>query len=94
MKTALNFSFKINLLNKSHYDLIINHILKTKLPFTINKFFKIRDLNKILSFMLKDKKNNSDSINLVLLRKIGKPLINKTFKKKTLNLFLKNELRN
>ena len=44
--------------------------------------------------MLKDKKNNSDRINLVLLKKIGKPLINQTFNKKRLKLFLKNELRN
>ena len=94
MKTALNFSLQINLLKKSHYSSIINHIVKTKLPSSINKFFQIKDLNKILSFMIKDKKNNSDSINLVLLRKIGKPLINKTFKKKRLSLFLKNELRN
>ena len=94
MKTALNFSLQINLLDKSHYNSITNHIFKTKLPTSLNKFFKIRDLNKILSFMLKDKKNNSENINLVLLKKIGKPLINKTFKKKRLNLFLKNELRN
>ena len=94
MKTALNFSLQINLLKKSDYSSIINHIVKTKLPSSISKFFQIKDLNKILSFMIKDKKNNSDSINLVLLRKIGKPLINKTFKKKRLSLFLKNELRN
>ena len=94
MKTALNFSLKINLLDEIHYNSIINHILKTKLPSSINRFFKLRDLNKILSFMLKDKKNNSDRINLVLLKKIGKPLINQTFNKKRLKLFLKNELRN
>ena len=94
MKTALNFSLQNNLLKESHYNSIINHILKTKLPSSINRFFKLRDLNKILSFMLKDKKNNSDRINLVLLKKIGKPLINQKFNKKRLNLFLKNELRN
>ena len=94
MKTALNFSLQINLLNKAHYNSIINHFLKTKLPSSINKFFKLGDLNRIVSFMLKDKKNNSDKINLVLLRKIGKPLINQTFNKDRLSVFLKNELRN
>ena len=94
MKTALNFSLQINLLNKAHYNSIINHFLKTKLPSSINKFFKLGDLNRIVSFMLKDKKNNSDKINLVLLRKIGKPLINQLFKRDRLSLFLKNELRN
>ena len=31
--------------------------------------------------MAKDKKNNSDKINLVLLKKIGLPIINKSIKK-------------
>ena len=44
--------------------------------------------------MIKDKKNNTDKINLVLLKKIGLPVINKEFKKNTLSEFLKNELRN
>ena len=42
--------------------------------------------------MIKDKKNNSDKINLVLLKKIGQPLINQEYSKKKLKLFLKNEL--
>jgi 3-dehydroquinate synthase/shikimate kinase/3-dehydroquinate synthase len=42
----------------------------------------LKDLSKILSFMLKDKKNNSDKISLVLLKKIGSPLINKNIIKK------------
>ena len=54
----------------------------------------MKDLNKILSFMLKDKKNNSSKINLVLLKKIGLPLIDKEFNKKTIALFLKKELSN
>ena len=94
MKTALNFSLKKNLLNKNDYNSIINHINNSNLPSSINKFFKTKDLNKILSFMLKDKKNNSDKINLVLLRKIGSPLINKEYDKKSISLFLKNELSN
>ena len=44
--------------------------------------------------MLKDKKNNSDKINLVLLKNIGSPLINREYNKKNLRLFLKNELTN
>ena len=60
----------------------------------INKFFKTRDLNKILSFMVKDKKNKSNDINLVLLKKIGQPIINREYEKKNLSDFLKSELRN
>ena len=44
--------------------------------------------------MIKDKKNNSEKINLVLLKKIGSPIINKEYSKNTLNLFLKSELIN
>jgi len=42
--------------------------------------------------MLKDKKNSSDKINLVLLKKIGSPIIDKEYNKKNLSLFLKKEL--
>jgi len=94
MKTALSFSFKENMLSKSEYNLIINHIDNSGLPSSIKKYFSIRDLNKILSFMIKDKKNNSEKINLVLLKKIGKPIYNKQYSKKKLNLFLKKFLIN
>ena len=94
MKTALSFSLKNNLFSKNDYDSIIDHISKINLPSEIQKFFKIKDLNKILSFMVKDKKNSTDKINLVLLKKIGSPIINKEYKKNSLGVFLKNELRN
>ena len=94
IKTALNFSLKNNLLKKNDHYSIINHISKSKLPNRINKYFKIKDLNKIVSFMLKDKKNNSDKINLVLLKKIGLPIVDKKFDKKMLIKFLKKELIN
>ena len=94
MKTALNFSLKHKLLKKTEHNSIINHIAKLGLPSKINTFFNLRDLNKILSFMLKDKKNHSDKISLVLLKKIGSPIINKEYSKKALAVFLKNELTN
>ena len=94
MRTALKFSLKNNLLKNKEYNSIINHISNSNLPSNIKKFFKIKDLNKILFFMLKDKKNNSNKINLVLLKKIGSPIINKEYSKNTLNLFLKSELIN
>jgi|TARA_B100000787_G_scaffold147126_1_gene117976 3-dehydroquinate synthase len=94
MKTALKFSLQNNIIKKNEYNSIINHISNSNLPSSINKFFKTKDLNKILTFMLKDKKNNSDKISLVLLRKIGSPLINMEYKKESLAIFLKNELSN
>ncbi len=94
MKTALNFSFKENILSKNEYKLIINHIDNYGLPSSIKKYFSVKDLNKILSFMIKDKKNNSEKINLVLLKKIGKPIFNKQYSKINLGLFLKKFLSN
>ena len=76
------------------YVSINNHIHKCNLPSKISNFFKTKDLNKILTFMVKDKKNNSDKINLVLLKKIGTPIINKEYNKSSLRLFLKDELSN
>jgi len=94
MKTALNFSLRENILIKSEYNLIVNHINNSGLPSSIKKYFSIKDLNKILSFMTKDKKNNSEKINLVLLKKIGKPIFNKQYSKKKLSLFMKKFLTN
>ena len=44
--------------------------------------------------MIKDKKNNSSKISLVLLKKIGKPLFNKEYTKKNINIFLRSYLGN
>ena len=94
IRTALNFSLKNKFLNQNDYTSITNHILNCNLPSNINNFFKIKNLNEMVSFMLKDKKNNSKKINLVLLKKIGLPIINKRYDKKYLYSFLKKELRN
>ena len=94
IKTALNFSLNERILGKNEYDLIISHINNSDLNFSIKNYFSIKDLNKILSFMVKDKKNNSEKINLVLLKKIGVPIFNKQYSKKKLSLFLKKFLIN
>ena len=72
--------------------MIENHLNKLSLPKNINKFFSIKNLSKILYFMKKDKKNNTNKINLVLLKKIGSPIYKQQFDEKKINLFLKKEL--
>ena len=42
--------------------------------------------------MKKDKKNNTDKINLVLLKKLGSPVYKLQFDEKKINLFLRKEL--
>ena len=55
----------------------------------IKKEFLKKNINKILSFMKKDKKNNNNKINLVLLNKIGKATYNYQFKVPIIYKFLK-----
>ena len=92
IKTAAKFSLLNNILNIKEFNLIENHLNKLSLPRNINNFFSIKNLNKILSFMKKDKKNNSNKINLVLIKKIGSPVYKLQFDEKKINLFLKKEL--
>ena len=92
IKTAAKFSLLNNILNIKEFNLIENHLNKLNLPKDINKFFSIKNLNKILSFMKKDKKNNTNKINLVLLEKIGSPIYKLQFDEKKINLFLRKEL--
>jgi len=92
IKTAAKFSLAKKILNIKEFELIENHLHKLDLPRNINKFFSLNNLNKILSFMKKDKKNNTKKINLVLLKKIGSPTYKLQFDEKKINLFLKKEL--
>jgi len=92
IKTAARFSLLKNILNIKEFDLIENHLNKLNLPRNINKLFSTKNLKKILSFMKKDKKNNTDKINLVLLKKIGSPIYKSQFNEKQISLFLRKEL--
>ena len=40
----------------------------------LEKFFQKKEINKIIYFMKKDKKNFNEKINLILLKKIGKTI--------------------
>ena len=92
IKTAAKFSLLNKILNKKEFELINNHLNNLNLPRNINKFFSLKNLNTLLSFMKKDKKNNTRKINLVLLKKVGSPVYKLQFNEKTINLFLKKEL--
>jgi len=92
LKTAAKFSLLNKILDIKEFTIIENHLSKLNLPRNINKFFSINNLNKILSFMKKDKKNITNKINLVLLKKIGSPIYKLEFTQKKINHFLKQEL--
>jgi len=72
MMVACELSYKKKLLSIKDFNLIKNHYLNLKLPMKVEKFFKKKEITKIISFMKKDKKNIDEKINLILLKKIGK----------------------
>ena len=72
MLVASELSNKKKLLSFKELSLIKKHYLELKLSSNINKVFKKSEIKKIVYFMKKDKKNVSEKINLILLKKIGK----------------------
>ena len=76
---ASELSNKKKQLSSKELLLIKKHYISLKLPMNINKIFKKKELNKIIYFMKKDKKNINKKINLILLKKIGKTAIAKRF---------------
>ena len=92
--SASSFSLKNKLLSINEFKLINNHLIRFNLPINLKKHFTKKNLNELLKFMKKDKKNTNEKINLVLLSKIGKPVFNVSFNHKKLFSFLKTELIN
>ena len=88
MMLAGELSNKRKKLSLKELMLIRKHYLALKLPMRINKVFKKEDINKIIYFMEKDKKNTDKKINFILLNKIGKTTRPKEFSLKS------NEVRN
>ena len=71
MMTACIFSYKKKLLPKNDLELINQHYINANLPRKLKNQFKITQINNIVNFMKRDKKNLNDKINLVLIKKIG-----------------------
>ena len=74
MMLACQLSNEKKLLPKNDLMLIKKHYFELKLPTKINKIFLKKEIHKIIYFMKKDKKNSSEKINLILLKKIGKTI--------------------
>ena len=85
---------KISFINPEDFNFILEHFKKAKISYNINKFFSKSDTNKIVSYMQNDKKNNSEKINLVLLRKIGSIDLKKKFSQQKIRFFIKEKLLN
>ena len=93
LASSSKFSFKNNILNKTDYNQIINHINNLKMPVNLNFYFKKKDVNLIIKYMKSDKKNNSSKINLILIKKIGRIILDLKYNQIKIKKFLINELR-
>tara|TARA_B100001057_G_scaffold33808_1_gene30653 strand:+ start:500 stop:1615 length:1116 start_codon:yes stop_codon:yes gene_type:complete len=94
MKSALEFSRSKKFIKYQEFDSAIKHLNNSHFPIAIGNYFKIKKINQIVSFMMRDKKNNSKNIKLMLITKIGGPIIEKEFSFNTVKLFLKKILIN
>ena len=94
MRSAFEFSFSKKIISHKEFKSAINHLNNSKFPVSIKNYFKIEKIDQILSFMLRDKKNNSANIKLMLIKKIGGPIIEKEFSENVIKFYLKKRLIN
>ncbi len=87
--SAVEFGRQKKILKKNDYKQIIEHLEKLNYC-NLNKYFKTKDISKIIFYMRQDKKNKDSKINLILLKSIAKPMLNKSFEENKIRAFLKN----
>ena len=87
--SAVEFGRQKNILKKNDYEEIIEHLEKLNYC-NLNRYFKTKDISKIIFYMKQDKKNKDSKINLILLKGIAKPVLNKSFEENKIRAFLKN----
>ena len=58
----------------------------------IEKLFKKKHISKIMNYMQSDKKNNSNNINLILIRDFGKVLVDFQISPSNLKKYISNSL--
>ena len=94
MKSAFKFSHNMRLISNKEFGSANNHLNNPHFPISIKNYFTIKKINQIISFMARDKKNNSKNIKLMLIKKIGGPIIEKEFSDLAVKSFLKKRLIN
>ena len=77
MMMAIKLAHEKKKISSTEMSPILSHYLDLNLPTNLGKYFKKSDINKIVSFMQKDKKNLNDKIILILIKKIGQ--VSKSF---------------
>ena len=92
IKNAIEFSFKKKILSKQRYNIILNHINKIGMKPEIKKLFKKKHIPKIVNYMKIDKKNNSNNINLILIKDFGKIIVDFQISPSNLKKYITNSL--
>ena len=92
IKNAVEFSFKRKILTKQKFNIILNHINRIGMKPKIEKLFKKRHVSKIMNYMRSDKKNNSNNINLILVKDFGKIIIDFQINPTNLKKYLSSSL--
>ncbi len=89
--SVTKFSKKLHIINNIDYNLILSHL--SKLNFiNIKKFFTRKHIDKIINFMISDKKNLSNNINILTIKKIGRISIYEQFSKSKVKKFFETDL--
>ena len=94
MKSALSFSLEKKFISKKEFNFVSKHFDNSKFPTSIKSYFSLKDVDKIISFMMRDKKNTSKRIKLMLIKKIGGPIIEKEFTYTIIKKFIQKNLMN
>ena len=94
MKSAFEFSHNKKLIGHKEFYSAIKHLNNSHFPISIKSYFSMKKVDQIVSFMMRDKKNNSKNIKLMLIKKIGGPIIEKEFTSFNIKLFLRKLLIN
>ena len=89
--SSAKLSKKLKMLNNYDFQLILSHLSKLNFD-NLNKFFTLKDVNKIVNFMIADKKNTTSKINFITLQKIGKVNINTQINVSKVKNFIKSDL--
>ena len=93
IKNAVEFSFKRRFLSKQKFNIIINHINKIEMKPKIEKLFKKKHVSKIMNYMRSDKKNNSNNINLILIKDFGKIIVDFQISPSNLKKYISSSLK-
>ena len=92
IKNAVEFSFKKKILSKQRLNTIIAHVNRIGMKPKIKKLFKRKHISKIMNYMKSDKKNNSNNINLILLKDFGKVIVDYQISPSNLKKYILNNL--